>query len=69
MVRRAVSETIRRVAIDAAAYYIVRSAHWPVLVVRDDGILRTVVPHPDTRDAVPELEPEAIGDLRDEDRL
>lgn len=68
-VRRAVSGTIRRAAIGAVADYIVRSAHCPVLVVRGDGILRSVVPHPDTRDAAPTGEPEAIGDLREEDRL
>ena len=68
-VRRAVSGTIRRAAIGAAADYIVRSAHCPVLVVRGDGILRSVVPHPDTRDAAPEGEPEAVGDRREEDRL
>ena len=67
-VRRAVSGTIRRAAIGAADY-IVRSAHCPVLVVRGDGILRSVVPHPDARDAAPEGEPEAIGDRREEDRL
>ena len=67
--RRAVSETIRRAAIGADADYMVRSAHWPVLVVRDGGILRNIVLHPDIRDAAPEVEPEAIGDLRDEDRL
>lgn len=68
-VRRAVSGTIRRAAIGAAADYIVRSAHCPVLVVRGDGVLRSVVPHPDARDAAPEGEPEAIGDRREEDRL
>jgi nucleotide-binding universal stress UspA family protein len=68
-VRRAVSETMRRAAIGAAADYIVRSAHCPVLVVRGDGILRSVVPHPDTRDATPEGEPEAVDDRREEDRL
>ena len=67
-VRRAVSGTIRRAAIGAAADYIVRSAHCPVLIVRGDGILRSVVPHPDTRDAAPEGEPEAVGDRREEDR-
>jgi nucleotide-binding universal stress UspA family protein len=68
-VRRAVSETMRRAAICAAADYIVRSAHCPVLVVRGDGILRSVVPHPDTRVATPEGEPEAVGDRLEEDRL
>jgi nucleotide-binding universal stress UspA family protein len=67
--RRTVSGTIRRAAIGAAADYIVRSAHCPVLVVRGDGILRSVVPHPDTRDAAPEGEPETIDDRREEDRL
>ena len=68
-VRRAVSGTIRRAAIGAVADYIVRSAHCPVLVVRGDGVLRSVVPHPDARDAAPEGEPEAVGDRREEDRL
>ena len=68
-VRRAVSETMRRAAIGAAADYIVRSAHCPILVVRDDGVLRGVVPHPDARDVVLEEEPEAIGDRREQDRL
>jgi len=45
-VRRAVSETIRRAAIGTATDYIVRSAHCPALVVRGDGILRSVVPTP-----------------------
>jgi nucleotide-binding universal stress UspA family protein len=36
-----------------------RSAHCPVLVVRGDGVLRGLVPHPDARDVVPEGEPEA----------
>jgi len=67
--RRAVSETIRRAAIGAAADYIVRSAHCPVLVVRGDGVLRGVGPHPDARGAVPEGEPEAIGDRPEEERL
>jgi nucleotide-binding universal stress UspA family protein len=68
-VRRAVSGTIRRAAIGAVADYIVRSAHCPVLVVRGDGVLRRVVPHPDTRDVAPEGEPEAIDYRREEDRL
>ena len=68
-VRRAVSETMRRAAIGAAADYIVRSAHCPVLVVRGDGMLRGLVTHPDARDAVSEGEPEAIGDRREQDRL
>ena len=67
--RRAVSETMRRAAIGAAADYIVRSAHCPVLVVRGDGVLRGVVPHPDALDAIPEGQPEAIGDRREQDRL
>ena len=67
-VRRAVSETMRRAAIGAAADYIVRSAHCPVLVVRGDGVLRGAVPHPDAQDAVHEGAPEAIGDRRDQDR-
>jgi nucleotide-binding universal stress UspA family protein len=68
-VRRAVSETMRRAAIGAAADYIVRSAHCPVLLVRGDGVLRGLVPHPDARDVIPEGEPEAIGDRREQDRL
>ncbi len=68
-VRRAVSETMRRAAIGAAADYIVRSAHCPVLLVRGDGVLRGLVPHPDARDVVPVEEPEAIGDRREQDRL
>ena len=68
-VRQAVSETMRRAAIGAAADYIVRSAHCPVLVVRGDGMLRGLVTHPDARDAVSEGEPEAIGDHREQDRL
>ena len=68
-VRRAVSGTMRRAAIGAAADYIVRSAHCPVLVVRGDGMLRGLVPNPDARDAVPTgEEPEAVGDRREEDR-
>lgn len=67
--RRAVSETIRRAAIGAAADYIVRSAHCPVLVVRGDGVLRGVVTHPDTQDAIHEGDPESIGDRREQDRL
>ncbi len=66
-VRQAVSGTIRRAAIGAVADYIVRSAHCPVLVVRGDGVLRGVVPHPDARDVVPEGEPEALGDRREQD--
>ncbi len=53
-----------RAVIGAAADFIVRSAHYPVLVVRGDGILRGVVPHPDTRDAAPEGELETIGEKR-----
>ena len=37
-VRRAVSGTIRRPVLGAAADYIVRSAHCPVLVVRGEGL-------------------------------
>lgn len=62
--RRAVSGTMRRAAIGAAADYIVRSAHCPVLVVRGDGVLRGVVPDPDARAAT-----EAVSDQREEDRL
>ena len=68
-VKRAVSETMRRAAIGAAADYIVRSAHCPVLLVRGAGVLRGLVPHPDARDVVPEGELEAIGDRREQDRL
>src|SRR5919112_829294 len=68
-VRRAVSGTIRRAAIRAAADYIVRSAHCPLLVVRGDGVFRSVVSHPDARDVFPEGDPGAIGDRREQDRL
>ena len=67
--RRAVSETMRRVAIGAADDVIGGRAHCPVLVVRGDGVLRGLVPHPDARDVIPEGEPEAIGDRREQDRL
>ena len=46
-VRRAVSETMRRVAIGAADDVIGGRAHCPVLVVRGDGVLRGLVPRPD----------------------
>ena len=48
---------VRQAAIGAAADYIVRSAHCPVLVVRGDGILRSVLPRPNARDAVSTGEP------------
>jgi nucleotide-binding universal stress UspA family protein len=67
--RRAVSETMRRPAIGAAADYIVRSAHCPVLVVRSHGVLPSDVPRPDAGVAVSEGEPEAIGDRREQDQL
>ena len=68
-VRWAVSGTMRRAAVGAAADIAVRSAHCPVLVMSSYGILRDAVPYPGARDATPEGEPEAVGDRRKEDRL
>ena len=65
-VRRAVSGTIRRPVLGAAADYIVRSAHCPVLVVRGEGLLYGF---PDAQDTVSEGEPEIVGERREDEPL
>lgn len=67
-VRRAVSGTIRRPVLGAAADYIVRSAHCPVLVVRGDGLLHSV-PGAHAQDTVSEGEAEIVGERREDESL
>lgn len=67
-VRRAVSGTIRRPVLGAAADYIVRSAHGPVLVVRGDGLLHGV-PGAHAQDTVSEGEAEIVGERREDESL
>ena len=67
-VRRAVSGTIRRPVLGAAADYIVRSAHCPVLVVRGEGLLHDV-PSAHAQDTVSGGEPEIVGERREDESL